>query len=199
MAVFDAAVNKGDRKGGHLLPVAGGHVFGVDHGICFAVEPKLRTVLWGWHGEPFTTDEMGVLERLASELAGGRAFPRAAPRPPGAPLAAVLGSRGAGRPGSAPYRQAFPARISSADVTVKLMPKTSSKSAAVRRVDLSAAPSDHSTWLSTNSFSPKLVMPVSAVAFPSPIGGPPNVSTGPALPSRYERSRVALGGKAGPG
>lgn len=71
MAVFDAAVNNADRKVGHLLPVAGGHVFGVDHGICFAVEPKLRTVLWGWHGEPFTTDEMGVLERLASELADG--------------------------------------------------------------------------------------------------------------------------------
>ena len=73
MAVFDAAVNNADRKVGHLLPVAGGHVFGVDHGICFAVEPKLRTVLWGWHGEPFTTDEMGVLERLRAELENGLA------------------------------------------------------------------------------------------------------------------------------
>ena len=50
MAIFDAVVNNADRKGGHLLPVESGHVFGVDHGVCFAVEPKLRTVLWGWRG-----------------------------------------------------------------------------------------------------------------------------------------------------
>jgi uncharacterized repeat protein (TIGR03843 family) len=71
-------VNNADRKVGHLLPVARGpggpgaaHVFGVDHGICFAVEPKLRTVLWAWHGEPFTDDEVGVLERLRSQLDDG--------------------------------------------------------------------------------------------------------------------------------
>jgi len=75
MALFDAAVNNADRKVGHLLPVGGGpggvHVFGVDHGICFAVEPKLRTVLWAWRGEPFTRDETGVLERLGGALADG--------------------------------------------------------------------------------------------------------------------------------
>jgi hypothetical protein len=47
-AVFDAVVNNADRKGSHLLPVASGEIHGCDHGICFAVEPKLRTVLWGW-------------------------------------------------------------------------------------------------------------------------------------------------------
>jgi uncharacterized repeat protein (TIGR03843 family) len=46
-------------------------VFGVDHGICFAVEPKLRTVLWAWRGEPLTADETGMLERLAGTLADG--------------------------------------------------------------------------------------------------------------------------------
>lgn len=75
MALFDAAVNNADRKVGHLLPVSGEHggvhVFGVDHGICFAVEPKLRTVLWAWRGEPFTPDEIGVLERLGGALADG--------------------------------------------------------------------------------------------------------------------------------
>ncbi len=80
MAVFDAAVNNADRKVGHLLPVtgrasgAGGrepvHVFGVDHGICFAVEPKLRTVLWAWRGEAFTSDEHDVLEHLGDGLWG---------------------------------------------------------------------------------------------------------------------------------
>ena len=73
MALFDAAVNNADRMVGHLLPVAGGHVFGVDHGICFALEPKLRTVLWAWHGQPFTSDEVAVLERLAGGLGDGLA------------------------------------------------------------------------------------------------------------------------------
>jgi uncharacterized repeat protein (TIGR03843 family) len=85
MALFDAAVNNADRKVGHLLPVSLGdgarparvqgpgsvHVFGVDHGICFAVEPKLRTVLWAWRGEPLTAEETGMLERLGLALADG--------------------------------------------------------------------------------------------------------------------------------
>ncbi len=70
MALFDAVVNNADRKGGHLLPVPGGHVHGVDHGICFAVEPKLRTILWGWRGTPFRRDERETLERLRACLDG---------------------------------------------------------------------------------------------------------------------------------
>jgi uncharacterized repeat protein (TIGR03843 family) len=46
-------------------------VFGVDHGICFAVEPKLRTVLWAWRGERFTPDETGVLELFGGALGDG--------------------------------------------------------------------------------------------------------------------------------
>jgi hypothetical protein len=68
MAVFDAAVNNTDRKAGHILPVPGGHLYGVDHGVCFSVTPKLRTVLWGWRGEPFAEAELEVLERLRSCL-----------------------------------------------------------------------------------------------------------------------------------
>lgn len=68
VAVFDALANNADRKGGHLLPVAGGHVYGVDHGVCFAALPKLRTVLWGWRGESFTADELAALERVADAL-----------------------------------------------------------------------------------------------------------------------------------
>ena len=51
MAVFDAVVNNADRKGGHIIPTPGGHVYGVDHGICFSVDPKLRTLLWRWAGQ----------------------------------------------------------------------------------------------------------------------------------------------------
>ena len=68
IALFDAVVNNADRKGGHLLPVPGGHVYGVDHGICFAVEPKLRTILWGWQGSPIERDERAGLERLRAAL-----------------------------------------------------------------------------------------------------------------------------------
>ena len=70
IAVFDAAVNNTDRKGGHLLPVAGGHVYGVDHGVTFSTVPKLRTVLWGWRGRPFAADERAGLARLADALRG---------------------------------------------------------------------------------------------------------------------------------
>ena len=70
IAVFDAAVNNTDRKGGHLLPIPGGHIHGVDHGVCFSTVPKLRTVLWAWRGEPFQPDERDGLARIAEGLRG---------------------------------------------------------------------------------------------------------------------------------
>jgi uncharacterized repeat protein (TIGR03843 family) len=70
MAVFDAVVNNADRKVGHILPVEGGHLFGVDHGICFSSEPKLRTVLWGWRGGRLSAPEIEVLEEIRQGLDG---------------------------------------------------------------------------------------------------------------------------------
>ena len=70
MAVFDAVVNNADRKGGHILPTPEGHVYGVDHGVCFSTDPKLRTLLWRWAGEPLPDEALEVLERLADELLG---------------------------------------------------------------------------------------------------------------------------------
>jgi uncharacterized repeat protein (TIGR03843 family) len=71
MATFDAAVNNTDRKGGHILPVDGGHrIHGVDHGVCFSPVPKLRTVLWGWRGTAFDADELDGLARVRDALAG---------------------------------------------------------------------------------------------------------------------------------
>ena len=52
MALFDVVVNNADRKGGHVLEMADGHRWGVDHGLTFHEEHKLRTVLWGWAGDP---------------------------------------------------------------------------------------------------------------------------------------------------
>ena len=68
IAVFDAIVNNTDRKAGHLLPVAGGHLHAVDHGVTFSTVPKLRTVLWAWEGEPFDDGELSGLLRVRDAL-----------------------------------------------------------------------------------------------------------------------------------
>ncbi|MDT3399795.1 SCO1664 family protein [Streptomyces sp. B1866] len=71
LAVLDAVINNGDRKGGHLLPTADGGLYAIDHGVTFNAEDKLRTLLWGWAGEPLPAEAREVLGRLAAELAGG--------------------------------------------------------------------------------------------------------------------------------
>jgi uncharacterized repeat protein (TIGR03843 family) len=71
ISVFDAVINNADRKGGHLLPTVDGHVFGVDHGVSFSAEDKLRTVLWQWAGAKMPAEAREVLVRLRAELDGG--------------------------------------------------------------------------------------------------------------------------------
>ena len=70
VAVLDAVFNNADRKGGHLLPLPDGRIQGIDNGLCFAVAPKLRTVLWRWRGQPLTDDERVVLSDLRKQLTG---------------------------------------------------------------------------------------------------------------------------------
>ena len=70
VAVFDAVVNNADRKGGHLVCGPDQRVYGVDHGVCFHVDEKLRTVLWGWARQPLPGEEVERLRRLASLLDG---------------------------------------------------------------------------------------------------------------------------------
>ncbi|MGW7087865.1 SCO1664 family protein [Streptomyces sp. NPDC054871] len=70
LAVLDAVINNADRKGGHLL-ADGDRLYGIDHGVTFNAEDKLRTLLWGWAGEPLTAEAVGVLESLRDGLAGG--------------------------------------------------------------------------------------------------------------------------------
>ncbi|MFS0886989.1 SCO1664 family protein [Aeromicrobium sp. 179-A 4D2 NHS] len=70
MAVFDVLANNADRKGGHVLAMPGGHRHGVDHGLTFHTEPKLRTVLWGWLGRPLTEDEVAGVRRVRDGLDG---------------------------------------------------------------------------------------------------------------------------------
>jgi uncharacterized repeat protein (TIGR03843 family) len=71
MAVFDAVVNNADRKIGHLLPAPGGHLYGCDHGVCFAEDYKLRTVLWQWRGKTLPRRSVETLHRLSAELTKG--------------------------------------------------------------------------------------------------------------------------------
>lgn len=68
MAVFDVVVNNADRKGGHVLPTDDGHRFGVDHGVTFHVEHKLRTVLWGWRGDELDPEEVAGVARVRTLL-----------------------------------------------------------------------------------------------------------------------------------
>ncbi|MDX6287207.1 MAG: hypothetical protein QOG53_2692 [Frankiales bacterium] len=70
MALFDAVVNNADRKGGHLLPLPDGHIFGVDHGVCFSIEDKLRTLLWGWRGTRIEPEFLDALRTLRADLDG---------------------------------------------------------------------------------------------------------------------------------
>jgi len=63
VALFDHIMNNADRKGGHcLLDREGGRIWVVDHGVCFHSDPKLRTVIWDFAGEPIEED-------LAADLA----------------------------------------------------------------------------------------------------------------------------------
>jgi len=67
MAVFDALVNNADRKGGHVLAMTDGHRYGVDHGVCFNAEEKLRTVLWGWADELLLPEHRLAVERVCTD------------------------------------------------------------------------------------------------------------------------------------
>ncbi|POH56971.1 SCO1664 family protein [Arthrobacter glacialis] len=70
MAVFDVIVNNADRKGDHILAMADGHRHGVDHGLTFHRDHKLRTVLWGWLGEDLTSEELDGIDRVSEGLHG---------------------------------------------------------------------------------------------------------------------------------
>ena len=71
MAVFDIIVNNADRKGDHILAMTDGHRHGVDHGLTFHRDHKLRTVLWGWLGDALTAEERDGIDRVSEGLHGG--------------------------------------------------------------------------------------------------------------------------------
>lgn len=68
IALFDVVANNADRKAGHCLIDANDHMWSIDHGICFHTEPKLRTVIWEFAGEPIPADDLEDLKALARAL-----------------------------------------------------------------------------------------------------------------------------------
>jgi uncharacterized repeat protein (TIGR03843 family) len=66
ICVFDLVANNADRKAGHCLLGQDGSVYAIDNGLCFHVEPKLRTVIWDFGGDLLPDDIANDLRRLAS-------------------------------------------------------------------------------------------------------------------------------------
>lgn len=67
MALFDLLANNADRKGGHCLLTNDGRVWGIDHGVCFHDESKLRTVIWDFAGEPLDAGDAADVARLLTD------------------------------------------------------------------------------------------------------------------------------------
>ncbi len=68
VAVLDAVLNNTDRKGSHLLRDDDGRLWGIDHGVSLHAQDKLRTILWGWEGDPLPAPDVQRLRRLRDVL-----------------------------------------------------------------------------------------------------------------------------------
>jgi uncharacterized repeat protein (TIGR03843 family) len=66
VCLFDLVVNNGDRKSGHCLHGEDGRVWAIDHGLCLAEDPKLRTVIWDFAGQPLPEERLADVARLAA-------------------------------------------------------------------------------------------------------------------------------------
>lgn len=71
VAVFDLLINNADRKGGHLVMADDGRIFGIDHGLTFHVQPKLRTVVWDLGAHEVDAAWRDDVRRLAAGVADG--------------------------------------------------------------------------------------------------------------------------------
>jgi uncharacterized repeat protein (TIGR03843 family) len=74
VALFDLVANNADRKAGHCLLGEDGDVWMIDHGLCFSVDPKLRTVIWSFIDEPISAGALADIRRAAEDLAAGGAL-----------------------------------------------------------------------------------------------------------------------------
>ena len=70
IATFDLLANNADRKSGHCLLGEDGRIWAIDNGLCFHVQPNLRTVMWDFCGEPIPPELLRDVERLVPSAAG---------------------------------------------------------------------------------------------------------------------------------
>lgn len=66
--LFDLIINNADRKGSHILRGPDNHLWLIDHGVCFHIEDKLRTVIWDFVGEPLPEELCADLTQLVVKL-----------------------------------------------------------------------------------------------------------------------------------
>lgn len=65
-AIFDLVGNNTDRKSGHILIDEDGHLWGIDNGLMFHEQPKLRTVIWEFNATTLTESQLDDLERVSN-------------------------------------------------------------------------------------------------------------------------------------
>jgi uncharacterized repeat protein (TIGR03843 family) len=63
ICLFDLLANNADRKSGHCLICENG-IYAIDHGLTFHAEPKLRTVIWDFGGEPIEGPVLDDVRRV---------------------------------------------------------------------------------------------------------------------------------------
>ena len=68
IALFDCIANNTDRKSGHVLRGHDGHVWGIDHGLCFSADFKLRTVIWDFAGDAIPAALLRDISPLADAV-----------------------------------------------------------------------------------------------------------------------------------
>ena len=64
LCVFDLLANNADRKSGHCLLGPDGDIYAIDNGLCFHVEPKLRTVIWNFGGARIPRHTLDAVRRF---------------------------------------------------------------------------------------------------------------------------------------
>ncbi len=77
VALFDVLTNNADRKGGHLLLDSGDRIWAIDNALTFHAEPKLRTVIWDFAGQPIPAPYLADLQAVEEALSGQGALRQA--------------------------------------------------------------------------------------------------------------------------
>ena len=100
LCAFDLVANNADRKSGHCLLGRDGRLYAIDNGLCFHVEPKLRTVVWDLAGEPIPAEIRTAASRLGAQGPPEGARASSSPRRSGPP--SRRGPGRSARPSSSP-------------------------------------------------------------------------------------------------